>query len=240
LLDRSLIAVLAIDIQDFEKVNWHFSETVVIYSIVMWVAIIQQKFSDRFIQQFEMIFCKLHEIRLNENSQIVVLSIERHILTDSINDVFIEQEMICFLDIQVIIKKSLVVRHIWLESRRIWIWVWVRIVRWYERWYESDRERVEHCIWRCTQRSRHDDLNVRFSDDWWDSRMIWSESRNWSVWIHSDSWHSTLNNVSAWISDEWCFIASCSGLYVGCPAWVTWAGMLTTYGMVVPTETSGS
>ncbi len=46
--------------------------------------------------------------------------------------------------------------------------------------------------------------------------------------------------VSAWISGGCCFIASCSGLYVGRPAWVTWAGMLTTYGMVLSYQQSSS
>ncbi len=90
LLNRLLIVVLAINIKSFEKVSWHFSKTIVIYSVVMWVAIIQQKFSDSFVQQFEMIFSKLHEIRLNEDSQIVVLDAKNHVLTDSINDIFIE------------------------------------------------------------------------------------------------------------------------------------------------------
>ncbi len=54
------------------------------------------------------------------------------------------------------------------------------------------------------------------------------------LWVHLDSWHSTLNNVSAWISDEWCFITSCSDLYVGnSRLWVTCT--LTTYNMIVST-----
>ncbi len=62
--------------------------------------------------------------------------------------------------------------------------------------------------------------------------MIWFEKFDWSVWVHFDSWYSTLNNVSAWISDEWCYIANCSDLYVeDSRLWVTWT--LTTYDIIL-------
>ncbi len=54
-----------------------------------------------------MILDEKHEICLNANSQIIILDAEDCILRYSIDDIFVEYVMICFVEINVVAEKCL-------------------------------------------------------------------------------------------------------------------------------------